>query len=260
MMWTLRRFVAGLRLSSRPMASRATLLSPRGGISRAAALAILLMVVADAPAVGSTTRELITAPGITEVHTATQNWTDQEARTFYNVAQGSKLNGRVSEITSRENLKLEELGRVLEQDSASFDDPGRFLSRDGIRSAFSLVRRAKTEVATSGAGTRVRFAEPVAVGLPYKGRPLNGIWATAPFLHNGSVPNLDELLKPPAERISKFRIGSREFDPVKVGFVSDGEFEFDTRLPGNSNYGHTYGNRIFSKEERQQLIEYMKSL
>jgi hypothetical protein len=170
------------------------------------------------------------------------------------------LNGKVSEMTSRDNLKLEELGNVLELDSASFDEPGRFFSSEGVRSTFNLKSRPNTEVATSGAGTRVRFAEPVRVALPYKGRPLNGIWATAPYLHNGSVPNLDELLKPPAERIPQFRLGSREFDPVKVGFVNEGDFEFDTTLPGNSNSGHTYGGRVFSTEERQQLIEYMKSL
>ena len=92
----------------------------------------------------------------------------------------------------------------------------------------------------------------------YKGRPLNGIWATAPFLHNGSVPNLYELLLPSSCKEGKipgktcrsttFTIGNRELDPVNVGFIQKddlnnrdpGLFVFDTSLPGNSNKGHEY--------------------
>ncbi len=54
----------------------------------------------------------------------------------------------------------------------------------------------------------------VRQGAKYKGRPLNGIWATAPYLHNGSVPNLDALLQPAAKRPASFSIGVRTFDPV----------------------------------------------
>ena len=50
----------------------------------------------------------------------------------------------------------------------------------------------------------------------YKAAPRDGVWATPPFLHNGSVPNLYEMLIPAKERTKKFYIG-REFDPVKVG-------------------------------------------
>ena len=89
----------------------------------------------------------------------------------------------------------------------------------------------------------------------YKARPLNGIWATAPYLHNGSVPNLYELFLPACDdseveskecRSNKFNVGNREFDPKKVGFVAlDKEqypelFEFDSVLPGNRNTGHEY--------------------
>lgn len=95
--------------------------------------------------------------------------------------------------------------------------------------------------------------------LYYKGRPLNGIWATAPYLHNGSVPNLDELLKPPAQRIKQFRLGTQEFDTEKVGYKNAGGYLFDTTLPGNSNAGHDYGPG-FTPEQRRQLIAYMKSL
>ncbi|MEJ2669401.1 MAG: di-heme-cytochrome C peroxidase [Gammaproteobacteria bacterium] len=102
--------------------------------------------------------------------------------------------------------------------------------------------------------------------LVYKGRPLNGIWATAPYLHNGSVPNLYEILLPATERSKTFYLGSREYDPIKVGFNSDASstlpnaFKFDTSRLGNSNSGHEYGVHELNKTEKQELLEYMKTL
>jgi mono/diheme cytochrome c family protein len=98
--------------------------------------------------------------------------------------------------------------------------------------------------------------------LTYKGGPLNGIWATAPYLHNGSVPTLADLLKPQDQRPATFEIGSRVFDPVNVGFVSSpgsGRFVFDTAKDGNSNAGHTYGTGL-SDHDRAALLEYLKTL
>lgn len=100
----------------------------------------------------------------------------------------------------------------------------------------------------------------------YKARPLNGIWATAPYLHNGSVLNLYELLLPAAERSQQFYLGSREFDPTKVGYVSNSEgsgikpFEFDTTLTGNSNQGHEYGVTELNDSQKKELLEYLKTL
>lgn len=94
----------------------------------------------------------------------------------------------------------------------------------------------------------------------YKGRPLNGIWATAPYLHNGSVPNLWQLLQ--ENRVQQFYVGSREIDPVNVGLDTaayPGGFLFDASLPGNSNKGHVYGTKL-SDEEKWALIEFLKSL
>lgn len=104
--------------------------------------------------------------------------------------------------------------------------------------------------------------------LAYKARPLNGIWSAAPYLHNGSIPNLYELLLPAEERSKSFYIGSWEFDPVKVGYVSEkrkGAFYFDTTLNGNSNSGHEYGTAYdnlpeLSEEDRWALLEYLKTL
>jgi hypothetical protein len=99
--------------------------------------------------------------------------------------------------------------------------------------------------------------------LAYRARPLNGIWATAPYLHNGSVPNLHQLLLPAARRDKVFYTGNWEFDPVLVGFESSspfpGAFRFDTRLPGNANGGHEFGASL-NQAERMALIEYLKTL
>ena len=95
----------------------------------------------------------------------------------------------------------------------------------------------------------------------YKARPLDGIWATAPYLHNGSVPSLWQLLQPEDQRIKSFYL-STTFDPVNVGFdtaQSPGSFELDTTLAGNSNAGHTYGTKL-TDAEKWDLIEFMKSI
>lgn len=96
----------------------------------------------------------------------------------------------------------------------------------------------------------------------YKARPLNGIWASAPYLHNGSVPNLWELLQKPEQRVKQFNVGSWEMDPVKVGFVTRAEAAtslFNTLLPGNANTGHDYGTAL-GDAEKWALIEYLKTL
>ncbi|OYW74933.1 MAG: hypothetical protein B7Z37_15635 [Verrucomicrobia bacterium 12-59-8] len=101
------------------------------------------------------------------------------------------------------------------------------------------------------------------IQLVYRARPLDGIWATGPFLHNGSVPTLFDLLLPEAKRPVTFAMGNREFDPVKVGAVTTPTSEthiFNTRLKGNSNKGHNYGTSELTDDERLQLVEYLKSL
>lgn len=95
----------------------------------------------------------------------------------------------------------------------------------------------------------------------YRARPLNGIWATGPFLHNGSVPTLADLLRPAPERPAQFIVSNGAFDPVNVGFGSVGEsgFLLDTTVPGNSNGGHEYGVDL-TGVDRRALLEYLKSL
>ena len=110
----------------------------------------------------------------------------------------------------------------------------------------------------------------------YRARSLNGVWATAPYLHNGSVPSLWDMISPPSERPKQFCVGSREFDPKKVGLTTDcvaGTTLLDTTIAGNRNNGHEFRGpnkpdkakdghigRGFSEEERWQLIEYLKTL
>jgi hypothetical protein len=105
----------------------------------------------------------------------------------------------------------------------------------------------------------------------YKARPLNGIWATAPFLHNGSVLTLYDLLRPAAERPNEICLGDREFDPVRVGLVGacdSGTTKIDTSQAGNLAAGHSFEDGsgpgvigpLLSDDERADLIEYLKTL
>jgi hypothetical protein len=100
-------------------------------------------------------------------------------------------------------------------------------------------------------------------GALYEARPLNGIWATAPYLHNGSVPTLDALFRKQADRPKSFTVGVRSFDTTKVGLAdpppSSTLPKFDTTRPGNSNAGHEFGVDL-SDDERKWLIDYLKSL
>ncbi|HEV2123612.1 MAG TPA: cytochrome c [Chloroflexota bacterium] len=99
----------------------------------------------------------------------------------------------------------------------------------------------------------------------YANQPLDGIWLRAPYLHNGSVPTLRDLLKPPEQRPAVFYRGYSVYDYANVGFVTTGPqaervgFRFDTQLRGNSNQGHTYGTDL-RPDEVDDLIEYLKTL
>jgi mono/diheme cytochrome c family protein len=121
-----------------------------------------------------------------------------------------------------------------------------------------------------------RLDIPQAVAA-YKPRPLAGIWATAPFLHNGSVPTVYDLLSPVADRPTTFRVGSREYDPEKLGLKQPDSryWVYDTSKPGNHNTGHEFKNGykpwqegdppakgligpLLSHEDRLAIIEHLK--
>ncbi|MBK8175795.1 MAG: hypothetical protein IPK66_11175 [Rhodospirillales bacterium] len=113
------------------------------------------------------------------------------------------------------------------------------------------------------------FATPTEAALTkaaYESRVLKGVWAAAPYLHNGSVPTLAELLKPASERIATFRIGPA-YDLVNVGLAAE-QTQFDYTLKttgcemrdsGNSRCGHEYGTHL-SEEDKRALLEYLKQL
>jgi len=99
----------------------------------------------------------------------------------------------------------------------------------------------------------------------YANHPLDGIWLRGPFLHNGSVPTLRDLLDAPEQRPPLFYRGYDVFDQARVGFVSDvpsadGQTftRYDTTVPGNSNRGHVYGTTL-ADEEKRAIVEYMKT-
>jgi hypothetical protein len=112
--------------------------------------------------------------------------------------------------------------------------------------------------------------DPAPAVPAYKANPVEGMWANAPYLHNGSVPNLYELLLPATQRSRQFFVG-RDFDPVRVGVDTSGEtgrFLFDTSRPGNSNAGHSFENGtgrgiigpLLSDDARWAIVEYLKSI
>jgi hypothetical protein len=80
-----------------------------------------------------------------------------------------------------------------------------------------------------------------------------------PYLHNGSVRTMQELLTPPTARAKTFHRGSRVYDAAKMGYVDAGAYVFDTAGAGNSNSGHDYGTHL-SAEQKQELIEFLKTL
>jgi cytochrome c553 len=116
-------------------------------------------------------------------------------------------------------------------------------------------------------------AQPAAAGAPgeegpfrYESRVMEGIWATAPYLHNGSVPSLAELLKPTAERAASFKIGPN-YDVANVGLATE-QTKFDQVLvttdcterdSGNSRCGHEFGTTL-PEAEKRALLEYLKTL
>ena len=106
---------------------------------------------------------------------------------------------------------------------------------------------------------------PMQAATGYVAKPLVGVWLLGPYLHNGSVPTLADLLTPPAERPKVFWRGYDVVDQANVGFVATGpEAEkagsrYDTAERGNGNAGHDWGTDL-PPEQKLALIEYLKGL
>jgi hypothetical protein len=152
--------------------------------------------------------------------------------------------------------------------------------------ANAIKKRAyqDNDISAADQETMDRTDEPIEwrTTRSYVGRPLQAIWATAPYLHNGSVPTLHHLLLPAKDRPTTFPVGHREYDPEKLGYVAEvaqvpadqrariydydpetaGRQDFDTTKDGNRNTGHeghAYGTDL-SDEQRKDLLEYLKGL
>lgn len=110
---------------------------------------------------------------------------------------------------------------------------------------------------------RQGLVEDTMIG--YIAAHLDGIWLRAPYLHNGSVPTLHDLLEPVEHRSKVFYRGYDLYDSENVGFVSQGAdaeevgTKFDTSNKGSSNQGHLFGTDL-SVEDKNALIEYLKTL
>jgi mono/diheme cytochrome c family protein len=114
-----------------------------------------------------------------------------------------------------------------------------------------------------GSGDHAARMEPE---LGYVAPPLDGVWATAPYLHNGSVPNLETLLDSTQRpRYWQRSFKAKDYDLDRIGWqyqeqsAGGDKTIYDTTLPGHSNQGHTFGDSLTS-EERSALIEYLKTL
>ena len=99
----------------------------------------------------------------------------------------------------------------------------------------------------------------------YANMPLDGLWLRAPYLHNGSVPTLADLLSPPDARPQAFVRGLTVLDPENGGFLAptcvpgtpqDGGWCFDTTLPGNGSGGHDYGTGL-DPDQKRALLAYL---
>ncbi len=120
-------------------------------------------------------------------------------------------------------------------------------------------------------GKPLQFAEPYG----YQAPPLEGVWATAPYFHNGSVPTIYHVLNSkarPKVYTRSYRTGREDYDAIKLGWKitvlekpsasTKSGFEarkiYDTTQPGRSNGGHLFGDK-FSDDERMAVIEYLKT-
>ena len=110
----------------------------------------------------------------------------------------------------------------------------------------------------------------------YQAPPLDGIWATAPYFHNGSAPTVYHVLNSrarPKVFTRSYRTGKEDYDPVRLGLkirvlqhgpdpglpAIERRKVYDTTRPGRRNTGHTFGDKL-TEQQRMAVIEYLKTL
>jgi hypothetical protein len=204
------------------------------------------------------------------------------------------VDGALGKLVIEEKMPVASLVKFSTRNVVMEPDPDRLPIFRSVEWLWGILKSLKDnpvkKTAKQGNFNPATPKDPLAPLRAYKARSLNGIWATAPYLHNGSVPNLYELLLPKRlssdlnidengeineYRSDQFLVGSREFDPDNVGFISigyeDAGFIFNTELRGNSNSGHEYAAgrtaqpngkilKPLTRSEKMMLLEYLKSL
>ncbi len=155
-------------------------------------------------------------------------------------------------------LKLAVAGSILQHYFILGLPGGKEGAPSQLKDTWQPKAAADLTNAAPGSGAATKF--------PYESRVMQGIWAAAPYLHNGSVPTLTELLTPDAQRVSEFMVGPA-YDIEKVGLAAQQtKFNYTlkttdcaARNSGNSRCGHNYGTG-FSAADKRALLEYLKSL
>lgn len=206
--------------------------------------------------------------------------------------QSLVLSNRIVDLPGFLKVNTADLQKWWQCDVSTASSPTEMVYALGLMTVVDLVARKWMDDEKTPDAERSKLwnlarkncLNPVG-GARYRARPLNGVWATAPYLHNGSVPSLYWLLKPASERPQKFCMGRRDYDPVTVGFAvtanekcKTGETEFSAGsdkdpIQGNSVLGHSFERkpgeekrpgvigRVFKDDnERYDLIEYLKTL
>ncbi|MGH1417142.1 MAG: di-heme-cytochrome C peroxidase [Pelagimonas sp.] len=171
----------------------------------------------------------------------------------FDVLSVSVANAIIQHATSFRSDSEDTTGFAMSADALAGDDD--FLNRfNDLTKAFPLPDDVANLAVSTGSGCK------------YEARVLDGIWAAAPYLHNGSVPTLTELLKEPADRVANFTPGP-EYDIDAVGMAVE-QTKFDQVIEttgcddlnsGNSRCGHDYGTQL-SEDHKKALLEYLKSI
>jgi hypothetical protein len=206
--------------------------------------------------------------------------------------QSRVLSDRIVDVPGFLKVNTADLQTWWQCDIPTASSPTEMVYALGLMTVVDLVARKWMDDAKTPDAERAQIWNLArknclnpAPGPRYRARPLNGIWATAPYLHNGSVPSLYWLLKPQNERPTKFCMGHRDYDPKDVGFAvtaaercKTGETEFSAGsekdpVQGNSMLGHSFerkegepkrpgviGRMFKDDSERYDLIEYLKTL
>jgi len=178
---------------------------------------------------------------------------------------GERLADPARKVSILANAVVGSLAQAATPAALAHDDSVlRAIRQDFAEGRLPLVGAALVPTAAVANATRDLYkAADQAPGAAYEARVLTGIWAVGPYLHNGSVPNLWELLRPAAERPRRFAVGHREFDPVHVGLetaeVPGRQVFVVNPANGNGNGGHEYGAAL-PEADRWALIEYLKTL